>query len=298
MDSSPRDDVILITDTDLDGTGVYYILRKYIGQDFTCIQTSERKFKERFLELKDKQKYKKIYICDLAVLNTCKDLIDLPNVVYINHRNCELEASDTVHLRNDSQDSPSCSMLIYKRLKDKFKVPLTTSEKHLILLINDYDSYILEYPETIKLNFLHTALTGDKCRAFYNLFESGFSGFSQEQSHLIDQTIQEFNNIFKDLKVFKGNLDLNNKTVCICSTFNNKYVSEICSKVISTYNCDIVINVNLKNNHLSLRKRRDLDLHLGKFAKKLFDGGGDAFVAGGQLNNNFLQISKQLLPIT
>jgi hypothetical protein len=57
----PRDDLYLFTDCDLDGAGCYYTLRKVIGSEFRHTQTTEKKFRTDFINLENKEKYKKIY---------------------------------------------------------------------------------------------------------------------------------------------------------------------------------------------------------------------------------------------
>jgi len=298
VESSSNTSVALFTDTDLDGAVIYYVFRKFIGQDFKTIQTTEKKFKESFEQLKDKESYKKIYICDLAVIQTCSDIIDLPNVVYINHRTCDTEAKvETKFLKNETVDHSSCTLLIYKKLKEKFKTPLTTEQKKLLVLIDDYDSYKLQFPETLKLNMLYWSLNGEKCKAFYKLFDNGFGGFTSGQEALISTCLNEIEEHYKTLKIFKGDISIGGKKYCVCSTFNNIQPSEICRKIIEDHDCDIVINVNLNNNSLSVRKKRDIGVHLGNLAKKLFNGGGDSSVAGGSITDNFLQLSKLLYPI-
>lgn len=291
-----KNDIILFCDIDLDGTGVYYVLRHFLNKDFPVKQVTEKSFRDEFISLKDKETYKKIYICDLAVLNTCKDIIDLPNVVYINHRGCE-ENVTTEKLRNECTDSTSCTLLVYKKLKDKFKIPLTDQQKKLILLIDDYDSYNLQFEDSLKLHYFYSSLKSNKAKHFFTLFENGFNGFTQEQASLIQSCEKDIVQIFKNLKIFEGNIKIKDKNIKLCSVFNNSYISEICALVIEKQKCDVVINVNLNSNNLSIRKKRGLDIDLGNFAKKLFNGGGDTNVAGGRLNENFLKLSKMLYPV-
>jgi hypothetical protein len=84
----------------------------------------------------------------------------------------------------------------------------------------------------------------------------------------------------------------------VCSTFNNIFPSEICDSIIKKFDCDIVINVNLNTSSVSVRKKKGCGVNLGTFAKKIFDGGGDECVAGGKITKAFLELSKQLYPIT
>ena len=55
--------------------------------------------------------------------------------------------------------------------------------------------------------------------------------------------------------------------------------------------------INLKNNRIYLRRNRTTDLNLSKFAKKICDGGGHEYDAGGILNDNVLALSKQFEPL-
>jgi hypothetical protein len=58
------------------------------------------------------------------------DIIDLPNIVFINHRNTEQYSSLPIkYMRQESQDSPSCTLLLYKKLKEKLKTPFTRNQK-------------------------------------------------------------------------------------------------------------------------------------------------------------------------
>lgn len=296
MSSNIREDLYLFTDCDIDGAGCYYVLRKYIGSDFGHTRTSEKTIKEDFLNLKNIEQYKKIYICDIAITDVNRDVVDHPNVVYINHRN----VTQTLFkkLRQESQEAPSCTLLLYKKLKEKLKTPFTREEKILISLINDYDSYQLKFPESLKLHYLFSAFNNDKLTAFFNTFKDGFTGFTEQQENLIANITGKIESTFKSLKIFKGNLKISSNNTVVCSTFNSIYPSEICDKIIKKYDCDIALSVNLASSSVSIRKRRECPVDLGALAKKVFDGGGDASVAGGKITKTFLELSKLLYPIT
>ncbi|NDG29116.1 hypothetical protein EB118_03325 [bacterium] len=298
MDHNFRDDLYLFTDSDLDGAGCYFVLRKFVGKDFSHIQTSEKKFREQFSALENKEKYKRIYICDLSVLEKNSDIIDLPNVVYINHRNTAKYKDIIIkNLRQESEDADSCTLLFYKKIKDKLKEPFTRDEKILISYINDYDSYALKFPESKKLHYLLHSLDGDRLLKFFNNFETGFKGFTSTQETTINNIIDRVNNTFNTLKIFKGVLKIGSQDINVCSTFNNIFPSEICDKMLQCYDCDVAISVNLNTSNVSIRKKKDCSVNLGKFASKVFDGGGDDSVAGGKITKTFLELTKLLYPI-
>lgn len=293
-----RNDIYLFTDCDLDGAGCYYTLRKVIGSEFSHTQTTEKKFRADFINLENKEKYKKIYICDLAVIETNLDIIDLPNVVYINHRNSQSYAELPIkNLRQESVDSPSCTLLLYKKLKEKLKTPFTREEKILIALVNDYDSYELKLPESKKLHYLFNTFDSDRLLKFYNTFTEGFKGFTPLQENTINNITNKITSAFSLLKVFKGTVKIGGVNTTICSTFNNIFPSEICDMLIQTYACDIAISVNLNSSSVSIRKNKNCGINLGKVAKRIFEGGGDDCVAGGKITKAFLELTKLLHPI-
>jgi oligoribonuclease NrnB/cAMP/cGMP phosphodiesterase (DHH superfamily) len=298
VNSDFREDIYLFTDSDLDGAGCYYVLRKILKNDFGHTQTSEKNFKETFLNLENKEKYKKIYICDLSVLEKNCDIIDLPNVVYINHRNVEKYNNiKTKNLRQESENASSCTLLLYKKLKEKITPPFTKEEKIFISYINDYDNYDLKFPESLKLHYLICSYEGDRLAKFYNSFEGGFKGFNDVQETKIKNISETIDKTFFSLKAFKGDVKIGGNTVSVCSTFNTIFPSEICAMLIKKYNCDIAISVNMNTSNVSIRKSKACSVNLGKFAAKIFNGGGDDCVAGGKITKEFLQLTKLLYPI-
>jgi oligoribonuclease NrnB/cAMP/cGMP phosphodiesterase (DHH superfamily) len=298
MDHNLRDDLYLFTDSDLDGAGCYFVLRKLIGKDFGHTQTTEKKFREHFLSLENKEKYKRIYICDLSVLEKNLDIIDLANIVYINHRNtANYKDVSFKNLRQESEDADSCTLLLYKKIKDKLKEPFTRDEKILISYINDYDSYALKFPESKKLHYLLHSFDGDRLLRFYNAFADGFKEFNDTQETIIKNVVDRINNTFNTLKIFKGVLKIGGEDVNVCSTFNNIFPSEICDMMLKCHECDVAISVNLNTSNVSIRKKKECNVNLGKFASKVFDGGGDGSVAGGKITKTFLELTKLLYPI-
>jgi oligoribonuclease NrnB/cAMP/cGMP phosphodiesterase (DHH superfamily) len=301
VSNNTREDLYLFTDCDIDGAGCYYVLRKAIGNNFAHKQTSEKKFRDDFISLPNKDKYKKIYICDLAVIEQNLDIIDLPNVVFVNHRNTEQYSNLLIkHMRQESQDSTSCTLLLYKKLKEKFTTPFTRNQKILISLINDYDSYNLTLPESKKLHYLFSTYDSgesSKLEKFYNVFDHGFDQFTDTQENAISNITNKIEKTFNELKVFMGNLKISGDNIKVCSAFNSIFPSEICDMLIKTYDCDIALSVNINTSSVSIRKKKNCTINLGLFAKKIFDGGGDACVAGGKITKTFLELTKRLYPI-
>ena len=149
-------------------------------------------------------------------------------------------------------------------------------------------------PSCSKLLYKHYK---DKLQNFIDDFEHGFHGFTTEQNKIISFHFYKYKKVVKDLNLFETNLNIASKEYRFVSAFVSEYVNDVGQHIIDTTNCDVCIMINLKNNRVYLRKNKNCDLDLGKFAKKVCDGGGHEYAAGGNLNDNVLALSKQFVPI-
>ena len=289
-------DEIIFTDLDLDGSCSYLIHVWLTGKKQKVVTLKVSDLRERFLQWLTSNKiesYKRVYFYDLDTTEI-KDLIDKDNVYIFDHHkthNAEYKNATAII----EKDCPSCSKLLYKYYKDK--INLTMEQKHLIALVNDYDCYELQFPESNKLNFLFWNKNGNKLQNFIDDFEHGFHGFTTEQNKIISFHFYKYKKVVKDLNLFETNLNIASKEYRFVSAFVSEYVNDVGQHIIDTTNCDVCIMINLKNNRVYLRKNKNCDLDLGKFAKKVCDGGGHEYAAGGNLNDNVLALSKQFVPI-
>ena len=60
---------------------------------------------------------------------------------------------------------------------------------------------------------------------------------------------------------------------------------------------DILLLINVENNVVIFRKRKDLDIDLSKLAKQLSKGGGGSDIAGCIFNDKILNLTKLLKPL-
>ena len=100
-----------------------------------------------------------------------------------------------------------------------------------------------------------------------------------------------------NIDLFKAKLSIAGKEYDFISTFASEYVNDLGQYIVDNYNCDVCMMINLKNNRVYLRRNRNIDFNLSKFAKKICDGGGHEYAAGGILNDNVLALSKQFEPL-
>jgi hypothetical protein len=300
MAEKPIDNIFIFTDADLDGACCYSVFRWYtklICPYKSCTEKTFRKDFENFLKNNKAESFKKIYIFDLSILNKNEDIADLPNLTYINHG--EDDPDDIKKFKNAkiiTENSSSCALMLYKRLKDKYGDILTEQQKLLISLVNDYDSYNLKHPLSKDLNFLFWSYQGDRIEKFYNDFKNGFTVFTQQHKNLIKFYKENLNKVLEGLTVFKTNTEYKNLNYKVVSTFTNTAPSEVAHYILEKHNGDIAIVVNLNTKYISLRKDKNKNdnLHIGNFTKTNFKGGGTKNIGGGFINEEFLTFSKKL----
>tara|TARA_Y100001963_G_C6777051_1_gene447888 strand:- start:1083 stop:1973 length:891 start_codon:yes stop_codon:yes gene_type:complete len=289
---------IVFTDLDLDGACSYLIHCWFTQTKPTVVPLKVSTLREKFLTWLNHNKiedYKQIYFFDLDTTEI-KDLIDKENVIVFDHHKTHAEDYKNAEFWIDPT-STSCSKILYKHYTTLTNVNLTVEQKQLIAFVNDYDCYELKFPESNKLNFLFWYKNGDKLQNFINDFEHGFHGFTNEQNKIISYHYYKFKKLTQEVNLFKTTLSINKKNYKFYSTFANEYINDLGQYIIDNNDCDVCLMINLRNNRVYLRKKRNVDLDLGKFAKKICDGGGHEYAAGGKLNETVLALSKQFVPV-
>jgi len=290
-------DEIVFTDLDLDGSCSYLIHCWYTQHKSKAVTIKVSNLRERFLGWLNRHKledYKRVYFFDLDTTEI-KDLIDKKNVTIFDHHKTHIGDYKNAEYHID-KESPSCSKLLYKHYKSGLG-NLTVEQKHLIALVNDYDCYELKFPESNKLNFLFWYKNGNKLQNFVNDFEHGFHGFTNEQNKIISFHIYKFKKLASSLQLFKCELPINKKKYKFVSAFADEYINDLAQHIINVSDCDVCMLINLKTKRVYFRKNSKADLELGKFAKKICDGGGHDYAAGGELNDVILTLSKGFVPI-
>ena len=239
--------------------------------------------------------YEKVYIFDINVAEH-SDLLDHDNIVIIDHHNGK---DGYVGYKKASlvldQSFTSTTKLVLKTLltqDNSLKAKLTPSKAKLITLIDDYDSYTLNYSESIGLNTVLWSYTGDRIGKFITEFDNGFVPFNNFQLNMISIAKKKIDEAVNTSDIFSLKLPVdgkNRKVVCIQCDHN---INEVASSLIDIHNADICLVVNLKSKGVSLRKSSGCDVNLNKLAEKLCDGGGHFDSAGGVINEKFLKFSK------
>ncbi len=296
--------IFVFTDFDLDGTvsllQLHWILNAKPG-DIEFKSTTVSNFRREILNWLNENKpseYKNIYILDLDVSNSA-DIVDKNNFIIVDHHLThakvkEIYKNATTHI----VEGTSCAKTLYKAYKPS---NLTASQKLLIAIADDYDSYNLKIPESYEMNCLLSNMQksagAQKAEKFMSRFYAGFNGFNTQEKNIIKEHIERRDKAIKELQVFKGMISIAGKERAVYGTSGDKFVNEICDHLIKHYKADIVFFVNTNVAHVSWRKAKDCEVDLTKLAVKLCEGGGHDYAAGGKITETFMNFTKLLTPI-
>lgn len=291
----------IFADCDLDGAAsllaFYWLLRpKRASHNITRVTD----FRETFLEWQKTHNvddYEKIFILDLDVSQDSLDIADRENVVVIDHHDTHVQNKDKYkNATTIIELSDSCSKLLYQTFKD-VGTPLTPEQQYLILLADDYDCYKLQLKHSYDLNVVFWNYRGDRFGKFKQDFNKGFFGFNKFQQNMIHLHAKKLKALKETIETFTATIPINKVQMQFVSTFADSCINEIAEYIIDRYNADVGMVVNLKTKKVSLRKSKECDLHLGNFSKKILEGGGHEYAAGGLLNEQFLHFTKVFKPV-
>ncbi len=287
----------VFTDADLDGAGSFLIL-KILHNDcnITYTVTTEKNLREDILNWNYKNNFSdfdKVYVCDLNLKNSF-ELVDKDNVHVIDHHGEHAEYIDNYkHATTTIKDYPSTVKLIYDT-NEVIKTKINKNIKLLFELVSDYDSYKLKLPYSKDLNKIFWSYTGDRVEKFLRDFEKGFYGFNQYHKNALNIINKRINKFLQEEKFYKGSLTIKGQDYIIIGCFIGIAPNEISQIILDKYDGDIVFLINLKNKAVYLRKNKNCNIHLGKLAEKLMNGGGHDAAAGGNLNETIINLTKRL----
>lgn len=293
----------IFTDCDLDGAMSYLVYTWFHGKApvTVCRVNDLLNNYKTWLKTHNPDEYKTIYFLDLDTSNNQEliNLIDRENVTIIDHHTSHVENLDKYKKANQLvQEYTSASRLIYKIFTDTTDVKLTDEQKLLILLVDDYDSYKLEIPNSYELNVLFWNYTGDRLKKFNDDFATGFKQFNDQQKNAIHFHAKKLKNVKDSLNVFQTTLPIKTSKYKVVSTFANTCINDVAEHIINTHEADIGLVINTTSNKVSFRKSKKCEVDLARLSQTMCeDGGGHSFAAGGILCDKFMELSKLFTPV-
>jgi oligoribonuclease NrnB/cAMP/cGMP phosphodiesterase (DHH superfamily) len=278
--------VFLWTNNDLDGVGSAILLGN-VFQNFEYESIFFGDFMQKFPDWYDENRnnYDKIFVVGIPLEQSLINKTDDKKLVFISDKKEELT---TVESKLISEDSTSCSKMIYKIFKSKFDFP--SEVKKFIAYINDYNSYELKTKEAKILNGLFRKSGSRKFYNFVNRFWGGVNEFTEAELKLAGSFYKELNAEMETLSLFSGSYkDLN-----VIATFSTFSANEIASTLLENYNADIAIVVNPSTQYVSFRKKKDSTANIKFMAENICNGGGSEHAAGGKITQKFLEFTQTL----
>ena len=136
-------------------------------------------------------------------------------------------------------------------LAKKSDVVLSDSQKHLMLLVDDYDCYNLQLKHSHSLNILFWNYQGDKIRKFINRFSNGFDGFTEEEQSIIKFYNKKINRVISDLKLFGSKIPISGTKYNFMSTFATECINDVAHHMVSEKGADVGIVINLNTKKVS-----------------------------------------------
>ena len=290
--------VYVFTDCDLDGIGSYLVSKWLISDDMPYTVTTCKNFRQDYLRWANHNKlsdYDKVFIFDINVSEHV-DLLDRSNILVIDHHNGKDGYSEfgKAKLILEPEYSSTC-LLVLKTLlalNPKLKSKLTPERAKMIKLVDDYDSYTLQYPESTGLNTILWSYTGNRVQKFIEEFGDGIKPFTSFQKNMISIAEKKVKDAIETYDLFKIELPIEGKKRKIVSIQCDHNINEVADGLLKKYNFDICFVVNLKSKSVSLRKSKGCDVNLNKLATTLCDGGGHPDSAGGKITDTFLKCAK------
>lgn len=286
--------VLVLTDSDLDGAGCALLIKwmysekdvnvnvvELVGQNYGgIIKGLSQTFDE----------YKTIFVTDSYIPDDCVDLLDRPNVYIIDHHADHVAVKDRYTKANVLVENyPSCSKLIMDKFSSKIKV-LNDDRIKFINLINDYDSYTLEFRETLMINAIFSAYSRPKVNKLVEAFYDGNREFNQLEKNAISIYFRKVRKELDNVDVFEGEL----KGYKVISFVVHSAVNEVTHTLLKKYKADVAIAVMLDYNSVSFRRSKTCDCKLNVLASALCGGGGHEYAAGGKITNEFMKFTERL----
>ena len=285
------DKYFVFTDCDLDGATSYLALKWLMGDTLlpyksTTVKNFEVDF-QNWITKTDPTQFKKIFILDLDV-SKCAELVDLPNVVIIDHHSSHnpvyKKATKIVKVHTSNADLMRQTLL--KNVK------LTPEQNKLISLTDEYDCYTIKDRNALLLNTLYWNYQGDRIKQFIVEFENGFKDFNNTQKNIIVLQLKKIQDHIETTPIYH----YKNNNYSIASMVGDFAINELADHVLKKTQCDIACIVNTRIGRLYFRRKKTSTVNLSSTVEEITGKKGDGHenACGGTLNEQFLEYTKRL----
>lgn len=234
------------------------------------------------------ENYSAVFVVGMVLDQALINKIDDDKVIFVSDKLEKLNVFDSKII---SEDSTSCSKVLYKKFKDKFEIPVDL--KKLILFIDDYNSYTLKHKESEYLNGVYRNIRYNRFNTFVSRFWNGYDGLTDKEQTSADSFFQAIETEYSGLDKYEGTF----KSWSVLATFSKLPVNEIAKKLLDNHPHDVIVVVNLDTQFVSFRKSPQSTADVGFIAENLCNGGGSVNASGGKISQKFLDFTTKLTQI-
>ena len=286
----------VVTHTDLDGVVSYLVLCWYYGRKLDVIGTTPIKLEQDYDKLVASGKqWSVIYFLDLDV-SKIGSKIDKKNTVIFDHHKTNLYQFENAIAR--IYNETSCAKLLYDSIFKNKDKPITSKQKTLIALADDWDSATKATPLSESLNIVYHSMS-NKFNSFVEDYYNGFEQFDKFKQNTITLYKKHRKEYIEQLTPFFGNVEFDGQQdIKVGAVFCDKFVQECCDWLFASYNVDIAIAVLIDQKRIAVRRNVNCTkVDVSKFVQRIASGGGHEAAAGGNLTEEFVEFTKMLKPL-
>lgn len=286
----------VITHTDLDGVCSYLVLCWLYGKRLDVIGTTPMKLEQDYDKLIASGKtWDKLYFLDLDV-SKIGEKIDQKSTVILDHHKTNLYQFKNAIAR--IYNETSCAKLIYDTFFKVAGKTITSAQKTLIALADDWDSATKATPLSESLNIVYHSMS-DKFNSFVEDYYDGFKPFDKFKENTILLYKKHRKEYIDTLNPFFGTIEFEGqKNVKVGAVFCNKFVQECCDWLFKKFEVDVAIAVLIDQKRIAVRRSsNNTAVDVSKFVQRIASGGGHEAAAGGNLTDEFIEFTKMLKPL-
>ena len=286
----------VVTHTDLDGVVSYLILCWYYGRKLDVIGTTPMKLEQDYDKLVASGKqWSVIYFLDLDV-SKIGSKIDKKNTVIFDHHKTNLYQFENAIAR--IYNETSCAKLLYDSIFKNKDRHITSKQKTLIALADDWDSATKATPLSEGLNIVYHSMS-NKFNSFVEDYYNGFEQFDKFKQNTITLYKKHRKEYIEQLTPFFGNVEFDGQQdIKVGAVFCDKFVQECCDWLFGSYNVDVAIAVLIDQKRIAVRRNVNCTkVDVSKFVQRIASGGGHEAAAGGNLTEEFVEFTKMLKPL-
>jgi oligoribonuclease NrnB/cAMP/cGMP phosphodiesterase (DHH superfamily) len=286
----------IVAHSDLDGVVSYLVLCWFFGKKLDVLKTTPMKLEQDFDALVSSGKtWNKIFFLDLDV-SKIGEKIDHPSTVIFDHHKTNLFQFKNALAR--IYNETSCAKLIYDSLFKNSDKKISSAQKTLIALADDWDSNAKSTCISEELNIVYHSMS-DKFNSFVEDYFDGFKQFDKFKKNTILLYKKHQHEYIETLNPFLGVIEFEGQQdVKVGAVFCEKFVQESCDWLLKKFNVDVAIAVLLQQKRIAVRRNPNNNtLDVSKFVQRIASGGGHESAAGGNLTDEFIEFSKMLKPL-